>query len=470
MLKIKLTVIAALLATSQQAHADPMQDIFNGMYSTSTPGVAQLQNGRYGVNLGGFSYRPPATETGPIISGRTPNLSVGDCGDIDFFAGSFSMISGDELSQVGRGIMQGAASYAFKMAIDSISPMAGSIMSELQNLMNQFNLNNINGCKIGQGLAEKVYSRQASPQAEKDAVSKALANISENVGTAVDSFSKNFGLEASKPASEKASETGTKIVMNAAFKAFKDIEASGGVFNSFGPVKNYEIIMSLLGTTVTSTDPTECTAQGGVDEKTCINSYPSLGTEFLINFFFDPNNVSSTDETFSFDYYRCNNADCTAVSKGTTTATRLLPKLRKEIYNLWQKLVHQPNVPLNANETKLMQWFGADMLEMMKAFGTDDYFAYSYSEFLAYKAVVSAMNYTMQDIIRISKNSLDKQTSEIKEAGDILPIGLGKLTRNVDEVREQYNDYIEKSLNPKIDEYNKNLTSLTFVQMIKRSR
>ncbi|WP_447018485.1 conjugal transfer protein TraH [Shewanella algae] len=469
MLKFKLTALATLLAASLPVYSDPMQDIFNGMYSTSTPGVSQLQNGRYGVNLGGFSYRPPRSEVGPIVSARTPNLSVGDCGDIDFFAGSFSMISGDELSQVGRGIMQGAATYAFKIAIDSISPMAGSVMSELQDLINQVNRFNIDGCRIGQKLASEVYSGDATPQQESNALSNALSNLTVEVGGAADTFDGYFGPGAGKSASDKAAETGAKITMNSAFKAFEDIEANGAFFNTFGPVKKFELVMSLLGTTVTSTDPTECTAQASSDEKTCINPYPSLGTEFLVNFFFDPQNVGSNTETFAFKYYRCNNADCTSISTATTTTSRLLPKLRKDIYNLWQKLVHQPNQPLTTNEAKLMQWFGADMLSMMKTFGTDDYFAQSYSEFLAYKAVVSAMNYTMQDVITTTKNALDKQTSTMEE-GAIFPVGMGKLSKNVDEVRNQYNDFIEKSLNPKIAEYNKSLQTISLLQLISKSR
>nr|QTX14752.1 Pilus assembly protein [Klebsiella pneumoniae] len=47
-----------------------------------------------------------------LVNVSFPKASVG-CNGIDIFLGSFSMINGDQLVQIGRGIAQGSAVYAF---------------------------------------------------------------------------------------------------------------------------------------------------------------------------------------------------------------------------------------------------------------------------------------------------------------------------------------------------------------------
>lgn len=81
-----------------------------------------------------------------IIDMQPPSISVG-CGGIDVFAGAFGLISGDELSQIGRAIAQGASVYFFKLAINSICSSCAAEMENIANALRRFNELSRNACE-----------------------------------------------------------------------------------------------------------------------------------------------------------------------------------------------------------------------------------------------------------------------------------------------------------------------------------
>ncbi|GAB0976625.1 hypothetical protein BT08F35_45580 [Escherichia coli] len=104
-----------------------MRNIFNGMMTTTSPASFETAT-RTGVVGGSFSYRTTNVNTN-LVSMSFPKASVG-CNGIDVFLGSFSMINGDQLVQVARGIAQGAAIYAFNVAVSAI---CAATINDIQN-------------------------------------------------------------------------------------------------------------------------------------------------------------------------------------------------------------------------------------------------------------------------------------------------------------------------------------------------
>lgn len=78
---------------------------------------------------------------------QMPGFRAG-CGGIDLWLGGFSHISSEQLVAMLRNIGSSAASYAFMLAIQTVSPQIYNIMNELNNLATQINQTNINSCEV----------------------------------------------------------------------------------------------------------------------------------------------------------------------------------------------------------------------------------------------------------------------------------------------------------------------------------
>lgn len=101
-LLLSLSVCAAILAPTANAD-NAMRNIFNGMMTSTSPATFSTAT-RTGIVGGSMSYRTTNVNTN-LVSMSFPKASVG-CNGIDVFLGSFSMINGDQLVQVARGIAQ----------------------------------------------------------------------------------------------------------------------------------------------------------------------------------------------------------------------------------------------------------------------------------------------------------------------------------------------------------------------------
>lgn len=142
----------ASLVLPVSVQADGIEKIFDTLtMSADAPTVA---NGRHGntVNLGSVRIRPQMYNAKNIFEFAPPSLKTNGCGAIDFFAGSFSVISKDELVQMGRAVAQGVPSYAFNLAIDSICPECGDAMKALTAKLEKFNKMSMDGCKAAQNI------------------------------------------------------------------------------------------------------------------------------------------------------------------------------------------------------------------------------------------------------------------------------------------------------------------------------
>ena len=87
---------------------------------------------------------------------QLPHARAG-CGGIDLFAGSFSFINTAELVAMLKATANNALGFAFKLAIDTISPEIGKVMDELAQKVQQMNQMNISSCETAQALVGGLW-------------------------------------------------------------------------------------------------------------------------------------------------------------------------------------------------------------------------------------------------------------------------------------------------------------------------
>ena len=150
---------ALLLAPMASRPADlntEMKTMFNdlgALGNVTTPGAFRGQ----AMNLytgGSLMMRTPGRNY-PLASVQLPSLRAG-CGGIDLYGGAFSFINKQQFISMLQNIGANAVGYAFKLALQSISPDIDKLLTELQDQINKINAMNINSCEAAQALVNGV--------------------------------------------------------------------------------------------------------------------------------------------------------------------------------------------------------------------------------------------------------------------------------------------------------------------------
>ena len=240
---IACAAAATLLGRAASAGDNGMQQLFNDMGAfgnVTGPGAYQAQ----GVNIvtgGSLFMRVPQRNTHPVAV-ALPSLKMG-CGGIDLFAGSFSFISKSELVSMMKNIGSSAVSFAFKLALDSISPQINKTLTELQQTVQDLNGVNINSCEAGEALARGAggdWQRASQYFAKVTAPVTGLFSDHSEAREAVqgDNNKVNNAIAAvTDPATREMVQPG-----NIAWRALSRL---GGL-----DVEDRQILMALSGTTV----------------------------------------------------------------------------------------------------------------------------------------------------------------------------------------------------------------------------
>ena len=144
------TFFSTLIASTAHASIEAdLKDFFEsaGMHSNlNSPGVYQDQAAGY--YTGGSFVARNAVKSAQLATVQMPGYRAG-CGGIDAWAGGFSHISGQELVNMLRSVGSSAASYAFLLSLQTVSPQIYNIMNELNALAtkaNHLNINPVNIC------------------------------------------------------------------------------------------------------------------------------------------------------------------------------------------------------------------------------------------------------------------------------------------------------------------------------------
>lgn len=139
--------------------ASSMNSFFNdagGAANVTGPTAYQGQSAGY-YSLGNAWTRFPQKSVSPFNL-QLPSARAG-CGGIDLFTGSFSFINAAEMVAMLKATANNALGFAFKLAIDSVSPEIGKIMGEFQQAAQQMNQMNISSCEAAQGLVGAVWPK-----------------------------------------------------------------------------------------------------------------------------------------------------------------------------------------------------------------------------------------------------------------------------------------------------------------------
>lgn len=134
------------------------------------------QSGGYYTG-GSVSTRVPARNT-QIATIQMPSVKAG-CGGIDAFTGGFSHISGKELIASLRKIASSMTTYAFSLAIQTMSPQIYNVMNELNAIAAKVNDMNINSCEAAATLLGGVMPRN----------DQTSAHLCKTMGTSLGTFS-----------------------------------------------------------------------------------------------------------------------------------------------------------------------------------------------------------------------------------------------------------------------------------------
>lgn len=174
--------LGVCVALPVKVNAASLTDIVNNIYGsfTSSGGtVASTNDGRVAFMGGAASLRFNPKQI-RAVNFSAPSASV-SCGGIDFFAGSFSMMSKDELIAAGRNIAAGATVYAFRLALNSVCASCNSIMTSIQNIMNRINELATTSCEDTVAALSQVYDPEKAKELPTNSVMNSVSNGLKNV-------------------------------------------------------------------------------------------------------------------------------------------------------------------------------------------------------------------------------------------------------------------------------------------------
>jgi len=222
-----------------------MQGLFNDLGAignVTTPGAFRGQ----AMNLytgGSLMMRAPGRNY-PLVNAQLPSLRAG-CGGIDLYGGAFSFINKQQFIALLQNIGSNAVGYAFKLALQSISPDIDKLLTELQDQINKINAMNINSCEAAQALVNGVVGEF------DNSVQSGCANISQYLGSVSDRAEARLTCATNAPAVVRtAASSSDPNVRNATFVkgnvTWLALKQVGGAISR----EEKELIMSVIGSVI----------------------------------------------------------------------------------------------------------------------------------------------------------------------------------------------------------------------------
>lgn len=160
------TLLAALVSFSVFADVNgDLGNFFNNLGFDGNATKAQAWQGQAaGYVTGGSVYLRNQVKNVQLMSVELPSINAG-CGGIDAYLGSFSFISGEQITRFGKQIMSNAAGYAFDLALQTMVPEMKQAKDFLQKMANEINGMNMSSCQAAQGIIGGLFPKtQVSQQ------------------------------------------------------------------------------------------------------------------------------------------------------------------------------------------------------------------------------------------------------------------------------------------------------------------
>lgn len=127
-----------------------------GVSSNVTQGHA-FEGQQAGYYTGGSLYGRTQVRNYQLLSLTLPSVRAG-CGGIDLVNGGFSYL-GKGLEDAFKNIANNAASYAFMLGVETITPEIANEMKTLQNFANKVNMSNINSCETAAAAVGALWPK-----------------------------------------------------------------------------------------------------------------------------------------------------------------------------------------------------------------------------------------------------------------------------------------------------------------------
>ena len=143
-----------------------LNDFFNNLgFSGNVTGSEAYHGQTAGYYTGGSLFVRNGVRNTQLASLQLPSFR-GGCGGIDLFTGGFSYVNSTQLIQALKNIANNATSYAFMLAIETVSPLIAEQMKNLQEIANTINQTNINSCETGASLVGALWPKTDVAQKE----------------------------------------------------------------------------------------------------------------------------------------------------------------------------------------------------------------------------------------------------------------------------------------------------------------
>ena len=224
------------------AEMQAMFDDLGALGNVTSPGAFRGQ----AMNLytgGSLMMRTPGRNY-PLVNVQLPSLKAG-CGGIDLFGGAFSFINKEHFIALLRNIGSSAVGYAFKLALQSISPDIDKLLTELQDQINKINAMNINSCEAAQSLVNGLVGEY------DNSLMSGCANISQYLGSVADRVDARLTCASNAPAVVKAAAgSADPNVRNVTFVKGNVIWMALNQVSGTISREEKELIMSVVGTVV----------------------------------------------------------------------------------------------------------------------------------------------------------------------------------------------------------------------------
>ena len=329
----------ALIGVARADVASEMNGFFNdagGAANVTGPTAFQGQSAGY-YSLGNVWTRFPQKSVSPFNL-QLPSARAG-CGGIDLFSGSFSFINASEIVAMLKATANNALGFAFKLAIDSVSPEIGKVMDEFSQKAQLLNQMNISSCETAQALVGGIW-----PQMETT-----RSTICEAVGNSQGVFSdwaasrqgcNNGGQRDATLAGNTDPAMKEQIIgdpHNYTWEALKKSSKFGAFDQGFS-----EYVMTLVGTIVT-------TPPSGSEHGPKVVIY-GPAEEAVVTALLD-----GTANAPAVKILKCNNDPCTDVSDQTLNvpaSSALRPRIATMIKSMSSKI--RSDSALDAAEKQLL--------------------------------------------------------------------------------------------------------------------
>ncbi|ANI80283.1 Protein TraH (plasmid) [Sphingobium sp. EP60837] len=329
----------AVIGVANANVASEMNSFFSeagGAANVTGPSAFQGQSAGY-YSLGNVWTRFPQKSVSPFNL-QLPSARAG-CGGIDLFAGSFSFINASEIVAMLKATANNALGFAFKLAIDSVSPEIGKVMDEFSQKAQLLNQMNISSCETAQALVGGIWPTMDTTR----------ATICEAVGNSQGIFSdwaasrqgcNNGGSRDSTIAGNSDTAMKDQLVgenHNYTWEALKKSAKFGAFDQDFS-----EYVMTLVGTIVTR--PSSDSSVGGK----VVMFGPA--EEAVVTALLD-----GTDNAPAVKVLKCNDSDCYDVGEtrlSVPASSALRPRIRRMISDMSIKA--RTNGTLTAAEKQLL--------------------------------------------------------------------------------------------------------------------